>query len=176
MNLNSYVRIISALIIIASSSFLGYSYAMNLKNILKNVKEVIRFLNLFQNEIMYTFDSIPNIFIKLSKNNASTFYKKLNKLGKNLKDFKYRSLKEGFLAEFSDTNEFSLPKDDLESIGNLLSSIEEMDQDGIGRMFKLTLDHFERRANEEEEKYKKNSKVYISLGVSFGIIVVTVFI
>jgi len=176
MSVNFYIRTISAMTIIASSSFLGLSFSNKLKNTVKDLKEIIRFLNLFQNEILYTFDSIPNIFIKLAKNNNSAFYKCLNKLGQSLKDFKYHSLKEGFLSEFSNSNGFTLCSEDLECVGNLLSSIEEMDPLGIRRIFDLTLDHFEKRLKEEEEKYKKNSKVYISLGVSLGLIVVTLFI
>lgn len=172
----NYIRAISAIVVVASSSFLGVSFSNKLKNTVKDLKEIIRFLNLFQNEIMYTFDSIPNIFTKLARNNNSIFYKCLNKLGESLKDYKYRSLKEGFLHEFSDLDGFTLSKEDLEYIGNLLSSIEEMDADGIKRIFELTLDYFEKRLKDEEEKYKKNSKVYISLGVSLGLIIVTVFI
>ena len=176
MSINFYIRAISAIVVVASSSFLGLSFSNRLKNTVKDLKEIIRFLNLFQNEILYTFDSIPNIFIKLARNNNSDFYKYLNKLGQSLKDFKYHSLKEGFLKEFSNSNDFALSREDLESVGNLLSSIEEMDPVGIRRIFELTLDHFEKRLKEEEEKYKKNSKVYISLGISLGLIIVTVFI
>ena len=176
MNIQSYIRIISAMVIIATSSFLGFSFSNKLRNTVKDIKEIIRFLNLFQNEIMYTFDSIPNIFKKLARSNNSSFYKNLNDLGDSLKDFKYHSLKEGFLKEFSNSNSFSLSKEDLESVGNLLSSIEEMDPEGIQRIFKITLDYFEKRLKDEEEKYKKNSKVYISLGISLGLVIVTVFI
>ncbi len=176
MSAQFYIRAFSAIAIVMSSSFLGISFSNKLKNRVKDLKEAIRFLNLFQNEIMYTFDSIPNIFIKLSKSNNSSFYRCLNNLGEALKDFKYHSLKEGFLKEFSNSNGFILLNEDLTSIANLLSSIEEMEPDGINRIFKITIDYFEKQLRNEEEKYKKNAKVYISLGVSLGLIIVTVFI
>lgn len=171
------LKILGSLIIIVSSSLLGYSYGSTYSKRVKNLIYLRNCIQLLETEIMYSSSPIPEAL--------ENVYKKGNKevsfIFKEIRDYllsdRSHSLEDSFKVVCSNQKtQLSFTTEDIEVITSLGSTLGKSDRIHQQKYFKLVVTQLEGQQLDAEEKKKKNEKMYKSLGLLSGIALVILLI
>ncbi|TAH63401.1 MAG: stage III sporulation protein AB [Gottschalkiaceae bacterium] len=169
----SFVKIIGCLMIIFSSSILGFNYSRVYTERVVGLINMQQCLQILQTEIMYAANPLPEALKEVfNKGNKKVSYV-FNEIRKYLIYNKNASVYEGFVAISTELkNKLCFKDEDIEiilSFGRSLGISNRLDQE---KYFKIALLQLQNQQKEAEEEKKKNSKMYKSLGVlvGFGIV------
>jgi len=167
------LKILGSLMIIASSSLIGYTYGIKYSKRVKNLIYLQNCIQLLETEIIYSATPLPealeNIYRKGNKNVSFIFkdikeYLTLNRSTSISKSFSYvfNSSKENLCLEGEDIEVFL-------SLGRSLGASDRFDQE---KHFKTALIQIQIQQKGAEESKNKNEKLYKNLGVLAGFAIV----
>jgi len=142
------IKVIGFILIVASSTILGFSYGEKFKKRVRELKEFQRGVYVLKNEINFTHALLPEALNKVYEecDVNSCFIQSLDKR----------------------VDKLSLTKDDLGIFLDFTKSLGEMDIEGHNDMFALTLENLGKAIKNAEYNIDKNVKMYRYLGFSFG--------
>lgn len=172
-----YLKIIGCTLIFIGSSLIGFFYGENFKKRFSQLKEFEQALYQLKSEIVYTHNSLPNIFnnvtLKCSDPIKSIFIKVSDLLYENEVESVYEAFTEAF--EFN-KEKLNLKRRDIDIILNLSKSLGESDIEGQKNILTLTLKDIKKQIDSAELAMNKNVKMYRYLGFSFGAILIIIIL
>lgn len=169
-----FIKIIISLAILCITSYIGIEMASSLKSREEILTDYITFLRLLQNEMVYMANSLPVSF-EMARQRLSS------------------SLKDVIGAIALDMSEYGIDKIDISITNNVntLEALNDYDKDiiistmkNLGRsdidsqnnIIENTITIIEKQIKEANINKVKNSKVYRTIGVITGLIIVVIFI
>ncbi len=163
------VKTIACLVIILSSSILGFSYSRIYNERLNNLISFQNCIQILETEIIYGSNPLPDALNELyNKGNKKVSYI-FDEIRKYLLNNKNSNVYDGFLHIVSELKEgLCFNEQDIEiilSFGRSLGISNRTDQEKYFKVLQVQLKAQQREA--EEEKIK-NGKMYKSLGVLIG--------
>ncbi|KNY26696.1 stage III sporulation protein SpoIIIAB [Pseudobacteroides cellulosolvens] len=170
-------KIIGSILILISSSFLGFYFSKECTRRPSELRELQRLLQMFENEISFLSSTVTEAFTKLSnyyESSTRLFFSGTAELlkdknGINAFDAWEKAVKENI-------KKTALKKEDeaiLLSFGKILGA---SDLEGQINNIRLTLTQLKMQEEKAEEVKEKNRTMYRNLGVLGGLAVVIVLI
>ena len=166
------VKILILLIIFCTSSLIGISIAKKYSNRVNNLKEIKTALNIFETKIKYTYETIPEIFKEISENT----YKTVSEIFLTASD-KMLELSAGDAWKFAlDNCNIEITLEDKNILKNLAKLLGKTDVEGQISEINLTNQFLDKQIEVAEQEKNKNEKLYKTLGMTIGLVIVIILI
>ncbi|WP_352420021.1 stage III sporulation protein SpoIIIAB [Proteiniborus sp.] len=163
------VKTIGCLIIIISSSTLGFYYSRLYSERVNNLINLQNCIQILETEIIYAATPLPKAFKEVYRKGNKKVSFIFNEIREYLINDKNSSVYDGFLHIASELKEsLCFKEEDIEiilSFGRSLGLSNRIDQE---KHFKVILLQLKNQQREAEEEKAKNGKMYKSLGVLIG--------
>lgn len=158
--------------ILFGTSYIGILISKKYANRVKDLKEMRKGFNFFEEKIKFTYEPIPDVFEEISKklklNIGSIFYEASKKM-ENI------SAGEAWEDAINNSNT-SFSKEDIDVIKGLAKMLGRTDIDGQVSEIRLTDKFLEVQINDAEKEKAKNEKLYKTLGATVGLALVIILI
>lgn len=158
--------------ILFGTSYIGILISKKYANRVKDLKEMRKGFNFFEEKIKFTYEPIPDVFEEISKklklNIGSIFYEASKKM-ENI------SAGEAWEDAINNSNT-SFSKEDIDVIKGLAKMLGRTDIDGQVSEIRLTDKFLEVQINDAEKEKAKNQKLYKTLGATVGLALVIILI
>ena len=170
-------KLIGSIIVLASTSFLGYVLSRDCSKRPQQLRELQGLLQIFENEVSFLSNLLVDAFKKiysLSKSDAAIFFKRTVQLLEMNNGFSSVEAWEAAVKECIKGT--ALNKEDeaiLASFGKMLGN---SDLEGQIKNIRLTLNQLKLQEQKAEATKTKNEAMYKRLGVLAGIAIVIVLI
>lgn len=163
------IKIMGIILIVASSTVLGFSYGEKFKKRLKELKEFQRGVYVLKNEINFTHSLLPDAFNKVYEKCEEPIAGIFKEASDLLFSNEENDVNSCFVQSINkNVDKLSLTKDDISIFLDFTKSLGEMDIEGHNDMFVLTLENLGKAIQDAEYNLDKNVKMYRYLGFSFG--------
>lgn len=166
------IKYLILIILLLSSSYVGIAYSKKFQNRVIELKEMKSLLNIFLTKIKLTYEPIPKIFEELGnlgKSNINSLFKIASKYMENI------SAGESWKKALQ-TQNTNLNKEDLGVIENLSNLLGKVDVDGQISEIELVDSFLETQLKKAEQECAKNTKMYKTLGIVIGLVIVIILI
>ena len=162
------------IMILLGTSYIGFLVSKKYSNRVKDLKEMRRALNFFEEKIKFTYEPIPDVFKEIAS-------KMQPNIGKIFKDgaikMEENSTSAGEAWEEALKNEnTAFTKEDNEILKGLSKMLGKTTVDGQVSEIRLTSKFLDVQINEAEKEKTKNEKMYKTLGATIGLAIVIVLI
>lgn len=169
-----FVKIIIAIAILFITSYMGMELANSLKSREEVLTDMITFLRLVQNEMMYMLNSLPTAY-EMSRQRLNTELK--NVLGAISLDMSKLGTGKVDASITNNINSIkSLNEYDKEIIISTLKNLGRSDLESQYNIIENAISIINKQIKEANEIKNKNSKVYKTIGVITGLMIVIIFI
>ena len=141
-------------------------------NRLKDLKEMRKALNFFEEKIKFTYEPIPDVFEEISgkvKENIAEIFHKSSSLMVNV------SAGEAW-EKAVDTSNNNFTKEDIDIIKGLAKMLGKTDISGQINQIELVKTFLDNQIQEADTEKRKNDKMYRSLGIVAGLSLVVLLI
>lgn len=171
------LRLFGSIIVLMSSSFLGYILSTDCKKRPQQLRELQALLQMFENRISYLSDILTDAFdiiFASSKSEVGIFF---NYTSKKLKAERNMNACEAWEAAVRDNiKKTSLNKEDEEILVSFGKILGGSDLEGQIKNIRLTINQLKLQEDKAEKSRVKNEGMYRSLGILGGIAVVVVLV
>ena len=161
------IKIIISVFIVILTAYIGAYKAMKLKQRERILREMVTFLKLVGNEIKYMMNILPNAY-EIARQKLNTELKV--KIGQIVVDM-LDSNNITYIEEIE-----SLDKYDKDIIISTLKNLGRSDIDGQMNIIQNTINILENQISEANENKRTNSKLYRTIGIISGLMLVIIFI
>ena len=159
-------------IIFFISYFLGITISKKYSSRVKELKEIKSALNMFEEKIKFTYETIPDVFFEISQNTSESISKIFEEASYNMK-----MMSAGLAWEKAiDESNTKLTKEDKETLKGLAKMLGKTDLDGQVSEIRLVQKFLETKLEDAELEKNKNEKLYKTLGITCGLAIVIVLI
>lgn len=169
------VKIIISISIVCITAYIGTYKARKLKQREYILREMVTFLKLVENEIKYMMNILPNAY-EIARQKLSTELKiKIGQIVVDMLDSENLTYIDGSIEKnISDIE--SLDKYDKEVIISTLKNLGRSDVEGQINIIQNTINILENQISEANEIKNTNSKLYKTIGIVTGLMLVIIFI
>ncbi len=154
------------------SAFIGILISKTYTTRVKQLAEIQRALNIFEEKIKFTYEPVPDVFLEISKTCKDEIKCIFENASNNMKVMTAGEAWEAAL----DSSNTKLTKDDIETLKGLAKMLGKTDLDGQVSEIRLTKKFLETKIKEAEIEKNKNEKLYKTLGLTVGLTIVIVLI
>lgn len=169
-----FIKIIISIVILFITSYIGIEMAGALKSREEILTDMITFLRLVQNEMMYMLNSLP-VAYEMSRQRLNTELK--NVLGAISLDMSKLGTGKVDASITNNINSIkSLNEYDKEIIISTLKNLGRSDLESQYNIIENGITIINKQIKEANEIKNKNSKVYKTIGVITGLMIVIIFI
>lgn len=169
------IKIIGGLLVISASGLLGMIFSNRLSLRYKELKNLRRFMQMLETEVIYGATPLPAALRNISNKADGLLSRFFSAISDSLIDRSFYTVRDAWTYSAEELfMESSLQRADIELIkgfGNILGCSDRDDQKKHFELFYLQLKHQEDAAQEE---IKRSAKMYGSLGFLLGIAVFVV--
>ena len=165
-------KVFSLFSIFFISCFLGLTISKKFSSRVKELKEIKSALNMFEEKIKFTYETIPDVFFEISQNTSESISKIFEQASD---DMKIMSASEAWEKAINESNT-KLTKDDKDVLKSLAKMLGKTDLDGQVNEIRLTLKFLETKLKDAEMERTKNEKLYKTLGATVGLAIVIILI
>lgn len=169
------IKYIILMLLLLSSSYIGILVSKKYQTRVNELKEIKNLLAIFVTKIKLTYEPIPQIFEELGNKKNTNAINIINLFKTAASKMKEQSAGIAWLNALEKTST-NLKKEDIEILQGLSTLLGKVDLEGQINEIEL-VDHFLdtqiKKAEEENNKYKKMYKV---LGITTGLAVVIILI
>lgn len=169
------IKILIYSFIFLLSSLIGFLTSKKYINRVNELKEFKNSLNQFKAKIKYTYEPIPDIFLEISNS--------LNKNNLNISNvFKIASNKMELLSAGDawnialQMNELNINDEDRTVLRGLSKLLGKTDINGQISQIEITQNFLETQILKAEKEKEKNEKLYKTLGMIIGLVIVIVLL
>lgn len=171
------IKIIGILLILISSTVIGFMYGETMKNRVKELNEIQRGVLILKNEINFMHSLLPDALMRVSEKCTGS----VSKIFKDASHILMTNEEIDVHASFKksvDLNKsiLNLNKEDISIFLDLSKSLGELDVEGHNDMFNLVSDNLDKAIVGAENNLDKNIKMYRYLGFSFGAMIAIILI
>ena len=171
------VKIISLLLILGLSSFIGIIISNKYNMRVKEIEDLISALDLLETRVKYTYDTIADSFDFIANNMKTKAYRVFMISSSLLMENKNMSAGDIFKSVVEEESIFlSLTKEDREILKGLGTSLGQMDLEGQLKNIVLVKQLLENQLNEALEEKSKNFKLTRNMGIFVGLIIMVILI
>lgn len=154
------------------SSYIGFIKAKEFSDRVEQLKKFESALTMFKAKIEFTYEPVKEIFTQIS----SAVYKDENNIFKLTKDnLGYRDIGLVWEDQVNNYNSY-LNKEDKEIIKMFGKLLGKTDKNGQISEIELSRKFIEKQIEKAEDEKQKNVKLYRSLGVIIGFVIIIIFI
>lgn len=169
-----FIKIIISIVILFITSYIGIEMAGALKSREEILTDMITFLRLVQNEMMYMLNSLPTAY-EMSRQRLNTELK--NVLGAISLDMSKLGTGKVDASITNNINSIKCLNDyDKEIIISTLKNLGRSDLESQYNIIENGITIINKQIKEANEIKNKNSKVYKTIGVITGLMIVIIFI
>ena len=159
-------------LILIGTSYVGVLMSKKYSNRLRDLKEMRKALNFFEEKIKFTYEPIPDVFEEISgkvKENIGEIFNTSSNL--------MQSKSAGEAWEFAvDNSNNNFTKEDKDIIKGLAKMLGKTDIDGQVSEIRLTNKFIDVQIKDAEKEKIKNEKLYKTLGATVGLALVIILI
>ena len=159
-------------IILFGTSYIGILMAKKYSSRVKDLKEMRKALNFFEDKIKFTYEPIPDVFeeisSKVNENIGEIFKSSANLMQNESAGVSWEKAVDNANTNFS--------KEDNEIIKGLAKMLGKTDIDGQVSEIRLTNKFIDVQIKDAENEKNRNEKLYKTLGVTVGLAIVIVLI
>ncbi len=141
-------------------------------NRVKDLKEMRKALNFFEEKIKFTYEPIPDVFREISEKMNPNIGNIFKEASEKMND---KFAGEAWEESVSNSNT-NFTKEDIEIINGLAKMLGKTDIDGQVSEIRLTEKFIDTQIKEAESEKLKNEKLYKTLGATVGLAIVIVLI
>lgn len=171
------IKIISLLLIVLISSFIGYLIANKYNVRVKELEDIICALDLLETRVKYTYDTIADSFEFVSDNMKTKAYRIFMICSGTLKSNKNMSAGDIFRTVADEEGVYlDLTKDDIEILKGLGTSLGQVDLEGQLKNIILVKELLNKQLTEAIDGKNKNYKLSRNMGVFIGLIIMIILI
>ncbi len=170
-------KLIGSLLVIISSSLIGYLYGIKYSKRLSNLIYLQQCIKLLETEVLYGATPLPDALKNVyKKGNGKTSFI-FEEIRQNLLNHKDKSLYECF-TETTDIlkEKLHFKKEDIEVFMTLGQTLGTSDRKDHEKNFRMVITQLKALENEARIEKEKNEKMYKSLGVLTGIAIVIILL
>ncbi len=154
------------------STYIGITISKKYSSRVKELKELLSALNMFEEKIKFTYEPIPDVFFEISQNCSANIGKIFEESSYNMK-----MMSAGLAWEKAiDESNTKLTKDDKEILRNLAKMLGKTDLDGQVSEIRLTKKFLETKLQDAQLEKSKNEKLFKTLGVTCGLAIVIILV
>lgn len=138
----------------------------------KELKDFRNALNIIESKIKFTYEPLPEIFMQTSKllsENISKIFVNTSKYMKKI------NTEEAWNKGIEEANTY-LNKEDIENIKGFGKMLGKTDKDGQVSHIELTKTFLEMQIEKARKEEEKNAKMYKTLGILVGFVIVIILI
>lgn len=169
-----FIKIIISIVILFITSYIGIEMAGALRSREEILTDMITFLRLVQNEMMYMLNSLPTAY-EMSRQRLNTELK--NVLGAISLDMSEFGVEKIDASITNNINSIKCLNDyDKEIIISTLKNLGRSDLESQYNIIENGITIINKQIKEANEIKNKNSKVYKTVGVITGLMIVIIFI
>ena len=159
-------------VIFSISCVLGITISKKFSSRVKELKEIKSALNMFEEKIKFTYETIPDVFFEISQNTSESISKIFEEASYNMK-----MMSAGLAWEKAiDESNTKLTVEDKETLKGLAKMLGKTDLDGQVSEIRLVQKFLETKLQDAELEKTKNEKLYKTLGVTCGLALVIILI
>lgn len=166
------VKIIFLSIIFGTTSLIGFLFSKKYSNREKNLKEIKSALNIFETKIKYTYEPISEIFKEISKNSK----KEVSELFNNAANKMQNENAGQAWSETIDNANIDISKEDKNILKGLSKLLGKTSIEGQVSEIELTSNFLDKQIKIAEQERAKNEKLYKTLGICMGLVIVILLI
>lgn len=167
------LKVISYIVIFISCTCIGYYYGETYKKRSTQLNNILKATLFLNNEVIYANTPMPEALKYISFKVDSPIKDILVKVSEKLLLGESNSIYESFKEAYEKMSfEFRLNKEDLRIIKDFLKSLGESGVYGQDKLFNLTIENLKINCSSAEEIARKNVKMYRSLGICIGAMIV----
>ena len=141
-------------------------------NRVRDLKEIRKALNFFEEKIKFTYEPIPDVFEEISKKMSENIGEIFSNSSKKMENI---SAGEAWEEAVNNANT-SFTKEDIEILKGLAKMLGRTDIDGQVSEIRLTNKFIDVQIKDAENEKDKNEKLYKTLGATVGLAIVIVLI
>lgn len=169
------IKIIISISIVCITAYIGTYKARKLKQREYILREMVTFFKLVENEIRYMMNILPNAY-EIARQKLNTELKiKMGQIVVDMLDSENLTYIDGSIEKnISDIE--SLDKYDKEVIISTLKNLGRSDVEGQINIIQNTINILENQISEANEIKNTNSKLYKTIGIITGLMLVIIFI
>lgn len=169
------VKIVGSLIVLISSTLLGYTYSKRCSTRPRELRTLQGLLQIFENEISYLSNVLTEAFTKIYRyddSRVSLFFKDTVEI---LKSNKGLNAQEAWTKAVKDNiGNTSLNSEDQEIIISFGKMLGSSDVEGQIKNIRLTLNQLKLQEQKAEELRGKNEAMYRNLGILGGLAIIII--
>ena len=166
------VKFIFLIFIFLISAFIGVNIAKKYSLRVKELKQFLHALNIFEEKIKFTYEPVPDVFFDISKD----FQSPLKEIFYNASEKMQNMNASEAWEQAIDESKNNLTNDDKNSIKSLAKMLGRTDLDGQVNEIRLTKQFIKTKIDEAQIEKNKNEKLYRTLGVTFGLTIAIILI
>lgn len=172
------IKIVGMILIIASTSALGKKLSDNLSYRIRDLEELKKLMIMLRGEIMYNVASVSEGLRRVKSRCGDTFVEMIDKVITELSEHNGKSFsdiwKEGVSALDKSSNSFN--KNDMDRLIGFGNDFGSPHKEIQLKSFDMYIDELENTISDARKKNTDNSKMYKSLGVLSGIVIVILIV
>lgn len=167
------LKILGSLVILVSSSFLGFALSDDCKKRPQQLRELQLLLQMLENSISFLSEVLTDAFDKIYAGNKSEVGIFFAVASEKMKTGKNLNAEDAWKAAVTENiNKTALDKEDEEILATFGKMLGSSDIDGQIKNIRLVTNQLKLQEEKAEKKRAKNEKMYQSLGILGGIAII----
>lgn len=158
--------------ILLGTSYIGILVSKRYSNRVKDLNEMRKGLNFFEEKIKFTYEPIPDVFNEISQKLDNDIGKIFYNAYKNMENTTAGEAWEN-AVDASNTN---MTKEDIDVVKGLAKMLGKTDMTGQVNEIRLTDKFLDVQVKGAQREKEKNEKLYKTLGTTIGLALVIVLI
>lgn len=159
------LKYIILFVIFISSSGIGILYSKKYINREKELKEIKNALTIFKTKLLYTYETIPEIFKEIAQKVNAPICSIFKMASDNMQEI----LASDAWIEAIDKSDNNLNKEDKRIIKDFSKLLGQTDVEGQISSVELVINFLDKQIEEAIIERKKSEKLYRTLGMTFGL-------
>lgn len=164
------IKGIILIMLLFSSSYIGILVSIKYQNRVKELKKIKTLLTIFSTKIKLTYEPIPQIFEEIGDKEKSNINEIFKTASKNMKEL---PAGKAWIKALENQNT-NLKKEDIEVLKGLSNLLGKVDIEGQVNEIELVDNFLNAQLGKAEEESKKSEKMYKTLGITIGLVMVII--
>lgn len=169
-----FIKVVISIVILCITSYIGIEMASALKSREEILTDFITFLRLVQNEMIYMANSLPVSFEMSRQRLSSKLKDVIGAIVVDMSEFGLNKVDMSITNNINDLDE--LNNYDKDILISTLKNLGRSDIDSQSNIIENAINIVEKQIKEANINKIKSSKVYKTVGVITGLIIVVIFI
>ena len=169
-----FIKVVISIVILCITSYIGIEMASALKSREEILTDFITFLRLVQNEMVYMANSLPVSFEMSRQRLSSKLKDVIGAIVVDMSEFGLNKVDMSITNNINDLDE--LNNYDKDILISTLKNLGRSDIDSQSNIIENAINIVEKQIKEANINKIKSSKVYKTVGVITGLIIVVIFI